>query len=118
MCREFITRFKRARLLERKPNVLRDVKQGESETLKEYVERFHKEEQLKLKKATKKAKYGSKKEKGKGKEENQGDQNGHPMITSGIPRLQPRGRDQLKAPILQPQPVMNVPNEMHPKTLR
>ncbi|KAK0604094.1 hypothetical protein LWI29_011895 [Acer saccharum] len=43
MCREFITRFRGARPLERKPNVLRDIKQGESETLKEYVERFHKE---------------------------------------------------------------------------
>ncbi|KAK4841287.1 hypothetical protein QYF36_002224 [Acer negundo] len=43
MCREFITRFRETRPLERKPNVLRDIKQGESETLKEYVERFHKE---------------------------------------------------------------------------
>ncbi|KAK0602373.1 hypothetical protein LWI29_032693 [Acer saccharum] len=43
MCREFIKRFRGARPLERKPNVLRDIKQGESETLKEYVERFHKE---------------------------------------------------------------------------
>ncbi|KAI9177254.1 hypothetical protein LWI28_012929 [Acer negundo] len=42
MCREFIIRFKGARPLEIKPNVLRDVKQGESETLKEYVERIHK----------------------------------------------------------------------------
>ncbi|TXG71857.1 hypothetical protein EZV62_000436 [Acer yangbiense] len=169
MCREFITRFRGARPLERKPNVLRDIKQGESETLKEYVERFHKEvinlgaydeentledfirniricrlwfnfqdfrpkdyteayecalrfieteEQLRLKKVTERAEYSSKKEKGKGREENQGDRNGRPMITGGIPRLQPRGHDQLKTPVLQPQPVMNVPNEMHPETFR
>ncbi|KAK0606806.1 hypothetical protein LWI29_004569 [Acer saccharum] len=121
MGREFVTRFRGAHPLERKPNVLRDVKQGELETLKEYVERFRKElinlraydeentfedfirniricrlwfnfqdfwpkayentkeyehalhfvvteDQLKLKKATE---YGAKKEKGKGREENQ-----------------------------------------------
>ncbi|KAK0580223.1 hypothetical protein LWI29_038254 [Acer saccharum] len=169
MCREFITRFRGARPLERKPNVLRDIKQGESETLKEYVERFHKEvinlgaydeentledfirniwicrlwfnfqdfrpkdyteayeralcfieteEQLRLKKVTERAEYSSKKEKGKGREENQGDRNSHPMITGGIPRLQPRGHDQLKTLILQPQLVMNVPNEMHSETFR
>ncbi|KAK2652344.1 hypothetical protein Ddye_012200 [Dipteronia dyeriana] len=39
---EFIMRFKGAWPLERKPNMLRDVKQGESKTLKEYTERFHK----------------------------------------------------------------------------
>ncbi|KAI9201645.1 hypothetical protein LWI28_026655 [Acer negundo] len=158
-----------ARSLERKPNVLRDIKQGESETLKKYVKRFHKEvinlgaydeentlkdsikniricqlwfnfqdfrpkdytkayeralhfietvEQLRLKKVIERAEYGSKKEKGKDREENQGDRNSRPMITGGIPRLQHRGRDQLKAPILQPQPVMNVPNETHPETFR
>ncbi|KAK0590846.1 hypothetical protein LWI29_032415 [Acer saccharum] len=169
MCREFITRFRGARPLERKPNVLRDIKQGESKTLKEYVERFHKEvinlgaydeentlkdfirniricqlwfnfqdfqpkdytetyehalhfieteEQLRLKKVIERAEYGSKKEKGKGREENQGDRNNHPMITGGIPRLQPRGRNQLKTPVLQPQLVMNVPNETHLETFR
>ncbi|KAK4836882.1 hypothetical protein QYF36_001002 [Acer negundo] len=161
MCREFITRFRGARHLERKPNVLHGIKQDESETLKEYVERFHKEvinlgaydeentlkdfirniricqlwfnfqdfrpkdyteayertlrfvetkEQLRLKKFIERVEYGSKKEKGKGREKDQGDQNSRPMITGGIPRLQPRGLDQLKASILQPQPVMNVPN--------
>ncbi|KAK3222212.1 hypothetical protein Dsin_009237 [Dipteronia sinensis] len=92
MCREFITRFRGARPSERKPNVLRDVKQGESETLKKYVEKFHKEtfgqkttpklmlhfieieKQLKLKKTTE-------------KEENQEERNGRPMVIGGIPRL-------------------------------
>ncbi|KAK4854635.1 hypothetical protein QYF36_027006 [Acer negundo] len=147
----------------------RGLMEGESETLKKYVKRFHKEvinlgaydeentlkdsikniricqlwfnfqdfrpkdytkayeralhfietvEQLRLKKVIERAEYGSKKEKGKDREENQGDRNSRPMITGGIPRLQHRGRDQLKAPILQPQPVMNVPNETHPETFR
>ncbi|TXG55823.1 hypothetical protein EZV62_017136 [Acer yangbiense] len=146
MCREFITRFRGPRPLDRKPNVLRDIKQGESETLKEYVERFHKEvinlgayneentledfirniqicrlwfnfqdfrpkdyteayeralrfietdEQLRLKKVTERAEYGSKKEKGKRKKEKEGKK------TKGIGI-----------------PVMNVPNEMHLETFK